>query len=283
MKDILKERFYLASDAKEIVETKADIACMLDLYKLNRKHVMAQEYERWNHYDGPFEHDNPIPLTQTILKHAYNAILKARQEVMLLRRNVRDRCIPDFRSDKREQTRDVAVNELRSITSHDNPTVHFKDTEHEEFLSSNSVYRKYSVGIKASWYRDVHKANLSLQDIAGRTAFVVKVVKLVNTKEDYEAYAAVVVTVRRPISHTKQMEVVREWESRNLDSTKHGSMVQQYAHNFKHPAFLVYENRYIVRTMSTSGWQSTTGTTVNWAASTLKRRMKTLMLKKLKV
>lgn len=279
MKNMTNERKRLNDCNMEMRDSKAEMLCMLELYEIDKKHIMTQPSPDWRGYKNDYKHNSSVKITDAMLNYAYSRILRFRKDIGELRLQIGTLCNIDYHEDKSETTRGHAINVLRSITGHDNPVVHFGNRSP---FNEHGSYRHYSVNIRASWFRTVFKKGLALQDIAGRSAFVVNAVKLVNTKEDYEAYAATVVTIRRPISSAAQIAMTKQWEAENLDTNMYGTMVVQgYSRNYKHPAFLVYEERYIVRTMSNDGWQTTTGTTVNWAASTLKSRMKKIMLAKL--
>jgi len=267
-----------------MVGYREDIDATMRLYQIKPfdiAQVDPSEY-RWNSYNGEIKSSDPIPIPESLLRRAYALIMSRLADLKDARRIVR--LMPDGteKAGGLSKLKESATKVAGILTQHDNPKVHLSGGLHDlEVSSSGNLmrYDHYSIKISPSWMRKVARKNLSIQDIAGREAMVLDAEQLPDTPEGYEAYATKVVTVRRPIARTNQVEVAMKWEEENIPGQ--GTLVRHY--DFKHPAFLIYENRYVVRTMTTDGWKSCTGTTVNWAASTLKRRMKTIMLRKMSV
>jgi len=267
-----------------ILKYRRDIDTMMRLYQIDPYLIAAidpKDY-RWRSYHGEVtSKDKAIP--DNLLQEAYSKILTSLTDMKEMRKELKEYPNGTEKEGGMNKVKETATNVAHMLTQHDNPVVHFKGdlfNLHHQSNGKLSNYAHYSVKINAAWLRKVYRNDLAIQDIAGREAMILDADKLPTTPEGYEAYATKVVTIRRPISRKKQREVAEKWEAENL-TKEQGSMIRSY--DFKHPSFLRYETRYVVRTMSTSGWQSCTGTTVNWAASTLKRRMKTLMLRKLSV
>ena len=267
-----------------ILRYRNDMDTIMRLYQIDPYSIASidpNEY-RWRSYHGEVNSDDKrIP--EHLLQEAYSNIIVALTNMKEMRKELKEYPDGTEKEGGMNKVKETATNVAHMLTQHDNPVVHFKGdlfNLHHQSNGKLSNYAHYSVKINAAWLRKVYRIDLAIQDIAGREAMVLDADKLPTTPEGYEAYATKVVTIRRPISRKKQIEVAEKWEAKNL-TKEQGSMIRHY--DFKHPSFLRYETRYVVRTMSTSGWQSCTGTTVNWAASTLKRRMKTLMLRKLSV
>jgi len=248
----------------------------LDIAKAN-----PSDY-RWSTYSGPIRSDDPIPAPESLLRNAFGVILSRIEDLQRARSIISQMPDGTEKSGGLAKLKELATKAASVLTMHDNPVVHLKGDLYDlEFRNSGNVasYGHYSIKISPSWIRKVARKNLTIQDIAGREAMVLDAEQLPNTPEDYEAYATKVVTIRRPIARVDQKKIAKEWEEEHIPGK--GTLITY--HDFKHPSFLRYENRYVVRTMTTDGWKSCTGTTVNWAASTLKRRMKAIMLNKLSV
>ena len=278
-------------DKKEIdnahvrmVSYRKDIDALLRIWQIRPLNIAKADPDdyRWSTYNGPIHSDDPIPVPDSLLRNAYGVILSRISDLKSARNTISRRPDGTEKSGGLTKLKELATKAASVLTMHDNPVVHLKGNLYDlEFRNTGNIvsYRHYSIKISPSWLRKVARKNLTIQDIAGREAMVLDAQQLPNTPEDYEAYATKVVTIRRPIARAQQVEMAKKWELENIPGQ--GTMVQY--HDFKHPSFLRYENRYVVRTMTTDGWKSCTGTTVNWAASTLKRRMKAIMLHKLSV
>jgi len=278
-------------DKKEIdnahvrmVSYRKDIDALLRIWQIRPLNIAKADPDdyRWSTYNGPIHSDDPIPVPDSLLRNAYGVILSRISDLKSARNTISRRPDGTEKSGGLTKLKELATKAASVLTMHDNPVVHLKGNLYDlEFRNTGNIvsYRHYSIKISPSWLRKVARKNLTIQDIAGREAMVLDAEQLPNTPEDYEAYATKVVTIRRPIARAQQVEMAKKWELENIPGQ--GTMVQY--HDFKHPSFLRYENRYVVRTMTTDGWKSCTGTTVNWAASTLKRRMKAIMLHKLSV
>jgi len=278
-------------DKKEIdnahvrmVSYRKDIDALLRIWQIRPLNIAKADPDdyRWSTYNGPIHSDDPIPVPDSLLRNAYGVILSRISDLKSARNTISRRPDGTEKSGGLTKLKELATKAASVLTMHDNPVVHLKGNLYDlEFRNTGNIvsYRHYSIKISPSWLRKVARKNLTIQDIAGREAMVLDAEQLPNTPEDYEAYATKVVTIRRPIARAQQVEMAKKWELENIPGQ--GTMVQY--HDFKHPSFLRYENRYVVRTMTTDGWKSCTGTTVNWAASTLKRRMKAIMLAKLSV
>ena len=279
------------NDKKEIdsantrmVSYRNDIDTLLRVWQI-RPYNIAQtdpsDYH-WSSYHGPIHSDDPINAPESLLKNAYGVILSRIEDVRTARRVIAKMPNGNEKSGGLAKLKELATKAASVLTMHDNPVMHLKGDPYNLEINSNgnvSMYCHYSIKISPSWIRKVARKNLTIQDIAGREAMVLDAEQLPTTPEGYEAYATKVVTIRRPIGRKGQVALAKKWEDEHIPGQ--GSMIKY--HDFKHPSFLRYENRYVVRTMTTDGWKSCTGTTVNWAASTLKRRMKAIMLAKLSV
>jgi len=278
-------------DKKEIdnahvrmVSYRKDIDALLRIWQIRPLNIAKADPDdyRWSTYNGPIHSDDPIPVPDSLLRNAYGVILSRISDLKSARNTISRRPDGTEKSGGLTKLKELATKAASVLTMHDNPVVHLKGNLYDlEFRNTGNIvsYRHYSIKISPSWLRKVARKNLTIQDIAGREAMVLDAEQLPNTPEDYEAYATKVVTIRRPIARAQQVEMAKKWELENIPGQ--GTMIAY--HDFKHPAFIRYENRYVVRTMTTDGWKSCTGTTVNWAASTLKRRMKAIMLAKLSV
>ena len=267
-----------------MVSYRKDIDALLRVWQIRPLSIAKADPSdyRWSQYSGPIHSDDPVPVPDSLLKNAYGVILSRINDMKTARRVISNMPDGTEKAGGLAKLKELATKAASVLTMHDNPVVHLKGDLYDlEFRNSGNVasYGHYSIKISPSWIRKVARKNLTIQDIAGREAMVLDAEQLPNTPEDYEAYATKVVTIRRPIARRDQVVTAKAWEEEHMPGK--GTMVAY--HDFKHPAFLRYENRYVVRTMTTDGWKSCTGTTVNWAASTLKRRMKAIMLAKLSV
>jgi len=269
-----------------IIKHKDEMQTIMRLYSINPYQFSTVRTEDigWRQYKGEIS-SSDSGISEELLRSAYQVLINGFNQLQGVRRDLGYMRNGTEKEGGLDKLKSMSLNVVSLLTQHDNPTVHLRgDPYNLQYNDDGNVksYPHYSIRINPSWIRKVAKLNLSVQDIAGREAMVLDADPLPDTPEGYEAYATKVVTIRRPLSTNKQIEVARRWEINNLEANK-GSLVKKYSRNFIHPAFITYETRYVVRTMTTNGWSSCTGTTVNWAASTLKRRMKTLMLKKLSV
>jgi len=267
-----------------MVSYRKDIDALLRVWQIRPLSIAKADPSdyRWSQYSGPIHSDDPVPVPDSLLKNAYGVILSRINDMKTARRVISNMPDGTEKAGGLAKLKELATKAASVLTMHDNPVVHLKGDLYDlEFRNSGNVasYGHYSIKISPSWIRKVARKNLTIQDIAGREAMVLDAEQLPNTPEDYEAYATKVVTIRRPIARRDQVVTAKAWEEEHMPGK--GTMVAY--HDFKHPAFLRYENRYVVRTMTTDGWKSCTGTTVNWAASTLKRRMKAIMLRKMSV
>ena len=267
-----------------MVSYRNDIDALLRVWQIRPLSVAKADPNdyRWSQYSGPIHSDDPIPVPDSLLKNAYGVILSRIGDIKSARNTISKMPDGTEKSGGLAKLKELATKAASVLTMHDNPVVHLKGDLYDlEFRNTGNVatYSHYSIKISPSWIRKVARKNLTIQDIAGREAMVLDAEQLPNTPEDYEAYATKVVTIRRPIARKGQVEIAKAWEEEHIPGQ--GTMITY--RDFRHPAFLKYENRYVVRTMTTDGWKSCTGTTVNWAASTLKRRMKAIMLRKLSV
>ena len=282
----LQCKIQLQNINEDIIKYKNETQTLMRLYSIKPVDIANCDNANrgWREYTGDVSSNDPhIP--ESMLKSTYHNILSGLENLKAERKNLKFMDDGNGKQNGLEKLKHQALNVASLLTQHDNPTIHLKGDEYNlKYEDDGKVkhYPHYSIKISPSWMSSVAKKNLSIQDIAGREAMVLHAKPLPDTVEGYEAYATSVVTIRRPISNVKQIEVAKAWEAKHLKSSA-GTMVRRYSRDFKHPAFLTYETRYVVRTMTTDGWKSCTGTTVNWAASTLKRRMKTIMLKKLSV
>jgi len=267
-----------------LVSYREDIDALLRVWQIRPLSIAKANPDdyRWSQYSGPIHSDDPIPVPDSLLKNAYGVILSRVGDIRTARRMLSGMPDGTEKSGGLAKLKELATKAASVLTMHDNPVVHLKGDLYDlEFRNTGNVaaYSHYSIKISPSWIRKVARKDLTIQDIAGREAMVLDAEQLPDTVEGYEAYATKVVTIRRPIAREGQIAIAKDWEENNIPGQ--GTMVKY--HDFKHPSFLRYENRYVVRTMTTDGWKSCTGTTVNWAASTLKRRMKAIMLRKLSV
>jgi len=267
-----------------MVSYRNDIDTLLRVWQIRPYNIAKSEPDnyRWSQYTGAIHSDDPINAPESLLRNAYSVIMSRIEDVRTARRVIANMPNGNEKSGGLAKLKDLATKAASVLTMHDNPVMHMKGDLYDlEFKDNGNVasYGHYSIKIAPSWIRKVARKNLTIQDIAGREAMVLDAEQLPNTPEGYEAYATKVVTIRRPIARKGQVEIAKKWEDEHIPGQ--GTMIRY--HDFKHPAFMKYENRYVVRTMTTDGWKSCTGTTVNWAASTLKRRMKAIMLAKLSV
>ena len=267
-----------------VLSYRTDIDTLLRLYQIKPQDiakVKGDDY-RWGGYQGDISTEDPNYIPHELLRSAYNTILSRIGDMKVARESLAKLPNGNDRHGGLNKLKEIAVKTATVLSNHDCPEIHIGGDLHRlEYNTNGNImnYLHYSIQIGPSWVRKVVRKDLSIQDIAGREAMVLDANQLPTTPEGYEAYATKVVTIRRPISRLKQIEVAKSWEEAHIPGK--GTLVKY--HDFKHPAFLRYETRYVVRTMTTDGWKSCTGTTVNWAASTLKRRMKTIMLRKLSV
>jgi len=279
------QRADLVNINNDIRSYRNEIAALLRLYSIKPKDIGEIEdknHNRWSEFKGEVNTLDPLPIPENLLRKTYDIILTRIDDMRLSRRSLNN--LPDGTSKQGglAKLKELAVKTASGLTMHDKPVIHLgRDLYNLSFSDDGKVqpYSNYSIKVGPSWVRKVHRRDLAIQDIAGREAMVLDAEKLPTTPEGYEAYATKIVTIRRPISRKGQLELAGKWEEKHIKGA--GTLARYY--DFKHPAFLRYETRYVVRTMTTDGWKSCTGTTVNWAASTLKRRMKTIMLRKLSV